>query len=32
MALTQAEKAAVTTIWAKVATQIESIGLESLEM
>uniref|UniRef100_A0A8C9EUV7 Hemoglobin subunit zeta n=1 Tax=Pavo cristatus TaxID=9049 RepID=A0A8C9EUV7_PAVCR len=31
MTLTQAEKAAVTTIWAKVATQIEAIGVESLE-
>ncbi|XP_068003340.1 hemoglobin subunit zeta [Melanerpes formicivorus] len=31
MTLTQAEKAAVVTIWAKVATQVESIGAESLE-
>ncbi|OXB52507.1 hypothetical protein ASZ78_011273 [Callipepla squamata] len=31
MTLTQAEKTAVATIWAKVATQIEAIGAESLE-
>ncbi|NXG51859.1 HBPI protein, partial [Psilopogon haemacephalus] len=31
MTLTQAEKAAVATIWAKVATQIEAVGAESLE-
>uniref|UniRef100_A0A8C4UVC1 Globin domain-containing protein n=1 Tax=Falco tinnunculus TaxID=100819 RepID=A0A8C4UVC1_FALTI len=31
MTLTQAEKAAVVTIWAKVATQADAIGAESLE-
>ncbi|XP_068062724.1 hemoglobin subunit pi [Anomalospiza imberbis] len=31
MTLTQAEKATVVTIWAKVATQADGIGAESLE-
>lgn len=31
MTLTQAEKAAVAAIWAKVATQADAIGAESLE-
>uniref|UniRef100_A0A8D2NJ29 Globin domain-containing protein n=1 Tax=Zonotrichia albicollis TaxID=44394 RepID=A0A8D2NJ29_ZONAL len=31
MTLTQAEKAAVVTVWAKVATQADAIGAESLE-
>ncbi|NXN14434.1 HBPI protein, partial [Indicator maculatus] len=31
MTLTQAEKAAVATIWAKAATQADDIGTESLE-
>ncbi|XP_013032673.1 hemoglobin subunit pi [Anser cygnoides] len=31
MTLTQAEKAAVITIWTKVATQADAIGAESLE-
>ncbi|NXS97379.1 HBPI protein, partial [Jacana jacana] len=31
MTLTQAEKAAVTAIWTKVATQADAIGAESLE-
>ncbi|XP_009276047.1 PREDICTED: hemoglobin subunit pi isoform X2 [Aptenodytes forsteri] len=31
MTLTQAEKATVVTIWAKVATQADAIGAESLE-
>ncbi|KFP07932.1 hemoglobin subunit pi [Calypte anna] len=31
MTLTQAEKAAVVAIWAKVAPQIDAIGAESLE-
>ncbi|NXX39055.1 HBPI protein, partial [Tricholaema leucomelas] len=31
MTLTQSEKAAVVTIWAKVATQSDAVGAESLE-